>query len=67
MYLRFFKAYLPKMKLHQNIAFGIVQGLELILKENKALRPPLNQVLKQNPKCLKKLEMIFSYESDFDN
>ena len=50
MYLRFFKAYLPKMKLHQNIAFGIVQGLELILKENKALKPTLNKVLKQNRK-----------------
>ncbi|MDA8644323.1 RsmB/NOP family class I SAM-dependent RNA methyltransferase [Flavobacteriaceae bacterium] len=38
------------MKLHLNTAFGVVQGLEQILKEKKALRPTLNQLLKQNRK-----------------
>ena len=35
------------MKLHHNTALGIVQGLEQILQEKKALRPTLNQLLKQ--------------------
>jgi len=38
------------MKLHRNTALGIVQGLEQILQEKKALRPTLNQLLKQNRK-----------------
>ena len=38
------------MKLHHNTALGIVQGLEQILQEKKALRPTLNQLLKQNRK-----------------
>ena len=38
------------MKLHYNLALGIIAGLEEILKEKKALRPTLNQLLKQNRK-----------------
>ena len=38
------------MKLHQNLALGIVSCLKNILREKKALRPSLNQLLKQNRK-----------------
>lgn len=38
------------MKLHYNLALGIIAGLEEILREKKALRPTLNQLLKQNRK-----------------
>jgi 16S rRNA (cytosine967-C5)-methyltransferase len=38
------------MKLHQNLALGIISCLENILKEKKALRSSLNQLLKQNRK-----------------
>ena len=38
------------MKLHRNIAFGIVDGLHQILKKNEAIRPCLNKLLKQNRK-----------------
>ena len=38
------------MKLHQNLALGIISCLENILKEKKALRFSLNQLLKQNRK-----------------
>ena len=38
------------MKLHQNLALGIVSCLNDILKQKKALRPSLNQLLKHNRK-----------------
>jgi 16S rRNA (cytosine967-C5)-methyltransferase len=38
------------MKLHQNLALGIVSCLNDILKQKKALRLSLNQLLKQNRK-----------------
>lgn len=40
---------MPK-KIHLNLALGIVSGIERILKEKQALRPCLNQLLKQNRK-----------------
>ena len=38
------------MKIHRNIALGIVKGLQQILEKNEALRPCLNKLLKQNRK-----------------
>ena len=38
------------MKIHRNIAIGIVEGLQQILEKNEALRPCLNKLLKQNRK-----------------
>ena len=38
------------MKLHKNIAEGILQGIESVLKNEKALRTTLSQLLKQNRK-----------------
>ena len=40
---------MPK-KIHLNLAIAIVSGLERILIEKQALRPCLNQLLKQNRK-----------------
>ena len=38
------------MKIHRNLAEGIIRGLELILIQEHALRPTLNKVLKYNKK-----------------
>ena len=38
------------MKLHQNLALGIISCLKHVLQEEKALRPSLNQLLKKNRK-----------------
>ena len=38
------------MKIHRNIALGIVEGLQQILVKNEALLPCLNRLLKQNRK-----------------
>ncbi len=38
------------MKIHKNLALGIVEGLQQILVKNEALRPCLNRLLKQNRK-----------------
>ncbi|MDA7797632.1 RsmB/NOP family class I SAM-dependent RNA methyltransferase [Flavobacteriaceae bacterium] len=38
------------MKIHRNIGIGIVEGLQQILIKKEALRPCLNQLLKQNKK-----------------
>jgi len=38
------------LKLHKNIAEGILQGIESVLKNEKALRTTLSQLLKQNRK-----------------
>jgi len=38
------------VKIHRNIALGIVEGLQQILEKNEALRPCLNKLLKQNRK-----------------
>ena len=36
------------MKIHRNVAFGIIDGLYQILEKNEAPRPCLNKLLKQN-------------------
>ena len=36
------------MKIHRNIALGVVEGLRQILEKKQALRPSLSQLLKQN-------------------
>jgi len=36
------------VKLHRNLALGIVEGLQQILHKNEALRPSLTSLLKQN-------------------
>ena len=38
------------MKIHRNVALGIVEGLQQILDKNEALRPCLNRLLKLNRK-----------------
>ena len=38
------------MKIHRNVALGIVDGLQQILDKNEALRPCLNRLLKLNRK-----------------
>ena len=36
------------MKLHRNIALGIIEGLQTILDHQEALRPTLQKLLKRN-------------------
>ena len=38
------------MKLHRNIALGIIEGLQTILDHQEALRPTLQKLLKRNRK-----------------
>lgn len=38
------------MKIHRNLAVGVIRGLELILIQKQALRPSLKKILKQNNK-----------------